>query len=125
MLMNNFHVLKIGLEMGFEAVIFINEIYFVHVVPFLIILKLEINKKEKLHSSFFKGKGTVYLHLIALLYKIPLGLHPDIASFQQPYCYYFVNVFYKDSKAKCIDLPQAESRLVSCLASGSLFLKIS
>lgn len=47
MLMNNFHVLKIGLEMGFEAVIFINEIYFVHVVPFLIILKLEINKKKK------------------------------------------------------------------------------
>ena len=28
MLMNNFHVLKIGLEIGFEAVIFINEIIF-------------------------------------------------------------------------------------------------
>lgn len=34
-------------------------------------------------------------------------------------------MFYEDSKAKCIDLLQAESGLASCLASSSLFLKIS
>lgn len=57
MLMNNFHVLKIGLEMGFEAVIFINEIYFVHVVPFLIILKLEINKKKNSIAVFLRERA--------------------------------------------------------------------
>lgn len=98
-LTNDFHVLKIGFEIGFGAVIFINEIIFCACSP---IFKSEINKK--LHWSFFEGKGTSSLQLMASLRKFLLGLHLRIASFQQPYCYYYVTIFYKDHKTKYIDL---------------------
>lgn len=89
-------------------------LYFVHVVPFLIISKSEINKKNSTEKNFFQQKGTVYLPLIASLQKTPLGFHLGIAFFQS-YCYYFVNIFYKGNKTKYIDLPRARS----CLASFS------
>jgi hypothetical protein len=79
-------------------------LYARHTVAFLIILKAEINKKKSTEIFLRKKSLLIYLHLIALLYKIPLGLRLGIASFQQPYCCYFVNAFYKDNKAKHIDL---------------------
>lgn len=72
-----------------------------HIIPFLILFKSEINFKNSV-EIFFREK-TLLTFLCLLLSEISLDRHLSSASFQQLHCCHLVNVFYKDNKTKDLD----------------------